>query len=220
MTWNRIIGRKKVHAIVGMFVIFIFSSLSYGETDFGELLSIEDEGKLEEIIAKAKKTHEQNPKDKDSLITLGIAYHNLGDIGVKTGPKESVKYLKQAKKMFPDDPLILAMLGSSTTMMGKYHKNKVTEGRKLVGKGGGYLDNAVKMAPDNALVRMVRANNSRGLPSFFGRGHYYKEDLTHINELIDKSPSAFNNEFKAQVYYGLGRAYEGEGDKTLAKDLL
>jgi tetratricopeptide (TPR) repeat protein len=213
----RITQSRAACLVVGLFLLLILFSPAFGETDFGRILGIEDKGELNSMIDEAKKAIEKNPEDKDSLIKLGIAYHNLGDFGESTAPKESVKYLKRAKKLYPDDALIGAVLGSSTTMMGKYAKDKVTEGRKLVNKGGALLDRAVASAPDDALVRIIRANNSRGLPKLFGRRHYFKEDLLHVEKLIDKSPSAYNEDLKAQVYYRLGAAYNDEGDIASAK---
>jgi tetratricopeptide (TPR) repeat protein len=101
--------------------------------------------------------------------------------------------------------------------MGKYSKWKITTGRKLVGKGGDLLDRAVMKAPDDALVRILRANNAFGLPKFFGRRHYFLKDLQHVEKLINKSPTGYSKNFKATVYYRLGEAYEMEGEDSLAK---
>jgi tetratricopeptide (TPR) repeat protein len=210
-------GRKIVSFVLGMLSIFVISTVVYGKTDFSELLSVRDKGELNKIIGEAEKVIKEKPEDKETLITLGIAYHNLGDIGVETAPKESVGYLKKAKKLYPEDAFIGALLGSSTTMMGKYSKWKITTGRKLVGKGGDLLDRAVMKSPDDALVRIVRANNAFGLPKFFGRRHYFKEDMQHVEGLINKSPTEYNKNLKAMVYYKLGEAYEMEGEDSLSK---
>jgi tetratricopeptide (TPR) repeat protein len=213
----KIIGRKVVYLVVGLFLVLTLSTLSYGETDFGRLFTIRDKGELKRIISEAEKVIEKDPEDKDSLKTLGIAYHNLGDIGVKTAPQESVRYLKKAKRLYPDDALILAVLGSSTTMLGKYSKERVKEGKRFVNKGGDMIDRAVISAPDDVLVRILRANNSRGLPKSFGRRHYFKEDLLHVKKLMDESPSAYDKDLKAHVYFRLGVAYNLEADESSAK---
>jgi len=217
MMFCRINGRKIVCFAVGILSLFVFSTLVYGKTDFSELLSVRNKGELNKIIDEAERMVKNNPKDKEALLTLGIAYHNLGDVGVETGPEKSVEYLEKAKKLDPEDAFVGALLGSSTTMMGRYSKWKVTTGRKLVGKGGAMLDRAVMKSPDDALVRMVRANNAFGLPKFFGRRHYFKEDLQHIEELIKKSPTEYSENFKATVYFKLGEACEMEGEDSLAK---
>ncbi len=211
------IARKGIiYLIAGLFFLVGTAAPGYGETNYGELLTVLKRGELYTIIDAAKETLEKNPEDRDSLKTLGIAYHNLSTIGVKSAAKDAVKYLKRAKKLYPYDALVLAMLGSSTTLLGKYSDKKVTEGRRLSNKGGGMLDRAVMMAPDDVLVRMVRANNSRGLPTFFGRRHYFKNDMLHVEKLIEASPDKYHGNLKAQVYYKLGTAYQAEKDDATA----
>lgn len=214
---GRKIRSKIVYLVVGLFFLVNLSTLSYGETDFEKILRIQDKGELNEIVDKAEKVVEKNPDDKNSLKTLGIAYHNLADIGVKKAAKESVEYLKHANKLYPEDALILAVLGSSTTMVGKYSGKLVTEGRKYVNKGANMLDRAVKMSPDDVLVRVIRANNSRGIPKLFGRRNLHKTDLLHIVEIIKRSPKEVSTELQAQVYYKLGMVYDSEGDDSSAK---
>lgn len=209
--------RKIIYLVAGLFFLIYFSSLCYGETDFLRILSTRDKGEVNKIIDEAEKVIEKNPKDKDTLKTLGIAYHNLGDLGVRTAPKMSVKYLERAHKLYPDDAEILVVLGSSTTMLGRYSKKKATEGRILVNKGANMIDRAVMSSPDDVLVRMMRANNSQGLPDFFGRRHFFKEDLLYIEKLINKSPSGFDKDFIAEVYYNLGTVYKSEGHDSSAK---
>jgi len=214
--------KKVICLLIFSFVVFLFfSTSSYSESGFSSyarLFTLEDKGELNEIIDKAKETVKKNPEDKDALIKLGIAYHNLGDLGDKKAPEEAVKYLKKAHKLYPDDPLALAVLGSSTTMLGRYSKKKITEGRQLANKGADLLDKAVVSAPDDVLVRMVRAGNSSGVPKFFGRRHFYKKDMLHVKELIEKSPEGkYSNGFKALVYYQLGDAYKLEKDKSNAE---
>jgi tetratricopeptide (TPR) repeat protein len=204
------------------FAILIFSyTTGYCQTNFtkyARLFILEDKGELKDIIDEAKKVINKKPEDKDALIKLGIAYHNLGDLGDKRAPDEAVKYLKKAHKLYPEDPLALAVLGSSTTMLGRYSKQKITEGRVLANKGGDLLDKAVASAPDDVLVRMVRAGNSRGEPKFFGRRHFYKEDLMHVNEIMERSKeSEYPNEFRALIYYQLGDAYKLEKNESQAE---
>jgi len=193
--------KKVICLLIFSFVVFLFfSTSSYSESGFSSyarLFTLEDKGELNDIIDEAKKTVDKSPENKDALIKLGIAYHNLGDLGDKKAPEQAVKYLKEAHKLYPDDPLALAVLGSSTTMLGRYSKKKITEGRKLANKGADLLDKAVASAPDDVLVRMVRAGNSSGVPKFFGRRHFFKKDMLHVKELIEKAPEGkYSNGFK------------------------
>ena len=211
------IKRSIVYLAAGLFLLLTLSPLSYAETNYGELLTVLSKGELNNIISDAKKVLDKNPDDKDALTTLGVAYHNLSTIGDKEAAKEAVAYLETATKLYPDDAFILAILGSSTTLIGKYSDKRVTEGRKYSNKGAGMIDKAVMMDPDHVLVRMVRANNSIGLPKMFGRSHHFKNDLLHVEQLINTSPADFHEILKSQVYFKLGTVYDDEGDKANAK---
>ena len=57
---------------------------------------------------------------------------------------------------------------------------------RYVNEGTPLIDRAVNMAPDNVFVRMVRSDNSAGLPKMFGRNHFAKEDLLHIEGIIKR----------------------------------
>jgi hypothetical protein len=62
---------------------------------------------------------------------------------------------------------------------------------------------------------MVRAGNSRGEPKFFGRRHFFKEDLMHVKEIMEKSSkSEYPNEFRAMIYYQLGEAFRLEKNES------
>lgn len=218
---RRLAIKKVVLSIVLGFGFLLFSgAYGYSQSNFSKyarLFILDDKGELKQIIKNAKKNYQKNPENKDALIKLGIAYHNLGDLGDKDAPDEAVKYLKEAHERYPKDSLALAVLGSSTTMLGRYSKKKISEGRVLSSKGGDLLDKAVALAPDDVLVRMVRAGNSKGQPKFFGRRHFYKGDTTHVKDIMEKSPQGeFPNDFKALIYYQLGDAYKLEKDETQA----
>ena len=77
------IRRNIIGLLSGLFMIVTFSSSSYGDVDPGSLLGLRDKGELYKVVGEAEKVLEKNPKDKDSLIKLGIAYHNLANMEVK-----------------------------------------------------------------------------------------------------------------------------------------
>jgi len=179
--------RRNISLLVGLFMIVTFSSLSYGDTDLGEQLGVLDKGELNRIVGEAERVLAKNPKDKDSLLKLGMAYHNLANLGVRDAATKGVDYLKQADKLYSDDPLILAVLGSVVTILGREASNMVDKMR-YVNEGTPLIDRAVNKAPDNVYIRLIRSDNSAGLPKMFGRGHFVKQDLLHIEEIIKRAP--------------------------------
>ncbi len=212
----KFIGKNIVHLFTGLFFLLSLSSVSYGETDYGELLSVDDRGTLNAILEETEDVLEKNPQDLDSIIRRGIAYHNIAHARVKGVAKEAVSYLKKAIKLYPDDALLLVLQGSCTTMIGR-DSEAIRDKMRYVNQGTALIDSAVRMAPDHVTVRMVRANNSSGLPNLFKRKRFTKEDLLHIEGIIKKSLKDVKPELQAQVYYKLGKIYKNEGDKTAAK---
>jgi tetratricopeptide (TPR) repeat protein len=211
------IGRKILYLLMGLFYVVSLSSLSSGENiDVGRLLGIRDKGELNKLAGEAEKVFQKNPKDKNSLITLGIAYHNLAILEVKKASEKAEEYLNQMTKLYPEDALSLALLGSAISMVGRDSYNIV---KKMgnVNKGAELLDKAVTMAPDNVLVRMVRANNSLDIPKTFGRQKIGKGDLLHIEGIINKSPKEVTIDVQTEVYYQLGNIFKSEKDVSTAK---
>jgi tetratricopeptide (TPR) repeat protein len=215
MTGKRI-RRNIISLLSGLFMIVTFSPSSYGDTDPGSLLGLRVKGDLYKVIGEAEKVLEKNPKDKDSFIKLGIAYHNLANMEVKDAAPKGVEYLKQGNKLYPDDALILAVLGSCITIVGRNASN-IVEKMRYVNEGTPLIDKAVNVAPDNIFVRMVRSDNSAGIPKMFGRTHFAKEDLLHIEGIIKRSPKEVSLDMQTEVYYKLGNIFKSEKDESKAK---
>jgi tetratricopeptide (TPR) repeat protein len=210
------IGRKIGYLLMGLFFAVISSSSSYGEIDAGGLLSIWNKGEMSKIADEAEKVYEKNPKDKDNLTKLGIAYHNLAVLEVKGASGKAAKYLSEATKLYPQDALLLALLGSSTSMVGRDEWNIITKKSKA-SEGFGFLDKAVTMAPDNIIIRRIRANNSLQIPASFGRQKIAKGDLLHIEGMIQKAPKEVTVGLQTEVYYKLGTIFKSEKDESKAK---
>jgi len=212
----KLLDKKTAYIIIGLFFLLNLPTVGYGETDFGILLGTDDKGELNRVIDETEKVLEKNPKDIDSITKRGIAYHNIAHSKVKGVAKTCVKYLKKDTKAYPDDALLLALLGSCTTMIGRDAK-AIDKKMRSVNKGTGLIDRAIMMAPDHVLARMVRANNSSGIPKLFKRRKFTKIDLLHIDKVLKKSPEAINKATQAQVYYKLGKIFYSEGDKAMSQ---
>ena len=209
------IGRKIRYLLLGLLFILNFSSLSYCEIDFGRLLSIRDKGELNKLAGEADTVLGKYPKDKNSLITLGIVYNNLATMEVKGASAKAFGYLKQANKLFPENPLLLAVLGSCITMLGRDADN-IVDKMRYVNEGTPMIDKAVNTAPDNVSIRMIRSENSAGLPKLFGRRKFVKEDLLHIEGIIRRASKEVPVNLQAEVYYKLGNIFKSEEDLSQA----
>ncbi len=189
---------------------------SFGEVALKKIYGLRDKSRLQNVIAEAEKAMEQNPSDQHSLKVLGIAYHNLGVLKVSGAPKKAEEYLEKSKNASPDDYEVLVYLGSAKTMVARDSWNVFTK-ISNVNKGVNMIDSAVKKAPDNITLRIVRADNSLALPGSFNRIHFVKEDFLHSEKLIERASSEIDADTRAEVFYQLGMVYKSEGNMSLAK---
>jgi len=209
-------GKTRFMIKILLLLIVILSTIGHAEMNLDKLYGLRDKTRLKKIIREAEDIIKRNPSDKNILKVLGIAYHNLGVLEVKGAPKKSVRYLEKARKLAPEDYEILAYLGSAKTMVARDSWNVITKVSQ-VNKGVKMIDKAVKMAPDNIAIRMLRANNSLALPGFFKRRHLAKGDFLYIEKLIEKNPSIADSITKAEVFYKLGMIYKNEKNSSKAK---
>jgi len=209
------IGRKGFSFLIGIFYLLSVSSLAFGD-DVGKLLGLRDKDQLNKIISEAEKVFAKDPKDKNNLLTLGMALHSLADMKVKGAPQKCVDFLKHANKEYPENGLIIAVMGSCLTMVGR-DAPSIPDKMRYVNEGTPMIDKGVSMAPDDIYIRMVRAGDSAGLPKMFGRMKYVKEDFLHIEGIIKKTPKNVPLELQAEVYYKLGMVFKSEKDEASAK---
>lgn len=208
---------KKI-MILGIMVMMVnFPYLIYAKMDFTKVYGLKDRKQLEKIIRETEDSIKRDCFDEDKFKLLGIAYHNLGILEVRDAPDKAVENLEKAKQLSTDDYEILAYLGSAKTMIARDSWNVVTK-ISSTNKGINLMDQAIKKAPDNIAVRMVRAYNSLALPEFFNRRHIAKIDFLHIERLIKETELNLNIETKVEVFYQIGLIYKSEGNISLAKE--
>lgn len=136
-----------------------------------------------QALAALRTTIAASPDDFEAQRDAGIILHQRA----RTDPKEdtvlaSEGYLKAAHALRPDDLETSAWLGSVTTMKAIFISDpgKQTFFVKL---GTRQMDQAVRAAPDDPLLRLIRAHNSMELPVFLKRTRFAVEDFSHYLEL-------------------------------------
>lgn len=163
------------------------------------LHGLSDKDKLKSLLETYRDIPEAE-KSPEDYKRLGIIHHNLAVAGEGENAKKSVEKLQKVREQRPEDPIALAYLGSAKTLQGYYAVNPVNK-ITYVNEGTALIDKAVEMAPDNVELRILRATNSRELPFFFGRYGYVKQDLNHLFELKEDTPSLFSPAALAQLYF-------------------
>ncbi|MDB5800170.1 MAG: hypothetical protein JWL63_1109 [Rhodocyclales bacterium] len=140
-----------------------------------ELNAKESRVALGPVTAQLAKT----PDNVEALKTSGILLQQIARSDAKREDVEQAeRNLKRAKELAPADQEIAAWLGSVTTMKALFETDP---GRQTlwVKVGTKLMDAAVQGAPNNLVVRLVRANNSVELPPFLRRARFGVEDFAY-----------------------------------------
>ena len=204
----KLVWKTKVVLLVGVLCCLFAIGSVRGEVNIHGLM---DAKKLQEIIRIKEDVLKTQPENIENLKVLGIAYHNLSVMGKKGICEKAFSILTKAYELAPQDNEILVYLGSVHTLLGRDAVFPLTR-LYQVNKGCRIMDEAVSKATDNIAVRLTRANNSLGLPSFFKRAGYAEKDLLYLLQLSKKTPKEFPPDLLATIYYTLGEYYKGEDE--------
>lgn len=196
--------------LVIMIIILSLSLPCYAEIELKQLYGLRNKENLQGFIQKVEHDKKGDLSDVKKLKMLGIAYHNLAVLKVKGASQKAAAYLQKAHSLLPADDEVKAYLGSATTMVGRDSWNVFAK-ISIVNQGIKMMDEAVAEAPDNIVVRMVRANNSLELPEFLKRKNMAKKDFQYLKMLITKPSTDVEPDIRAEVFYQLGMFSKGEG---------
>nr|VFK27561.1 MAG: hypothetical protein BECKMB1821G_GA0114241_102847 [Candidatus Kentron sp. MB]VFK32109.1 MAG: hypothetical protein BECKMB1821I_GA0114274_102946 [Candidatus Kentron sp. MB]VFK75639.1 MAG: hypothetical protein BECKMB1821H_GA0114242_10282 [Candidatus Kentron sp. MB] len=174
-----------------------------------------DRQTLETEIARVEAAGE-SIVDAERLKRLGIAWHNLSVIEVDGASVQADKWLKKARDAAPKDYEIMAYYGSARTMVARDSWNVLTK-MGTANKGIAIIDKAIRAAPNNVTVRMVRANNSLALPEMFSRRPKAREDFGFLHKRLDKLD--IPSETKAEICFKLGEILDEDGQREKARAL-
>nr|VFJ93151.1 MAG: Tetratricopeptide repeat [Candidatus Kentron sp. LFY] len=201
-----------------LFILFFLPMMAMAGSDplpLDELAGAMDRQVLETEIANVEAAG-QAIKETERLKRLGIAWHNLSVLEVGGASKEADKWLKKAFDIAPTDYEVMAYHGSARTMVARDSWNVVTKVSQA-NKGIALIDRAIREAPDNVIVRMVRANNSLALPEMFERRPKAREDFGFLHGRLDKLD--ISPETRAEICFKLGQILEEDGDRDGARAL-
>lgn len=159
-----------------------------------------DKKDLEVEIENYKKLILLEPANTNYWFNLGVAYHDICSVHDVNCSTDAVAALEKSNTI-KKDPVTLAYLGSSWTLVGRDAKNPI---KKIDGvlKGLDFLDEAVQMDPTNVVARRIRYENNMSLPDIFGRKKIAEQDLDWLLKLYSQDKNAFNNYYDpAHVFY-------------------
>ncbi|MEP6809740.1 MAG: hypothetical protein ABI992_05820 [Chthoniobacterales bacterium] len=127
--------------------------------------------------------------------------------------------LEAALQITPTNQVARAYLGSALTLRSRdlgFGPKKLT----TLQDGLATMDAAVKAAPDDPKVRLVRALTTGSLPAFFGRGASTRKDFALLAERADHTPERFSAGDLQIIYYHAALAAKTQGDHGRQRLLL
>lgn len=203
--------------MIVLWLLFVAAVSLHAETvALSELFGLMEEGRLKAEVKASEQVLKTRPDDKTHLKRAGIAYHNLAVLEVDKASAKALDYLQQAYKEDAKDHEVLAYTGSAKTLVARDSWNVITK-ISYVNQGIEIMDKAIHKAPDNVVIRLLRANNSLALPRFFKRYFKAKEDFLHIETLLGKHPNLLPPAIQAEIYYKLADIFKEEGNTARAK---
>ncbi|WP_160116650.1 hypothetical protein [Pseudovibrio ascidiaceicola] len=114
--------------------------------------------------------------------------HDKAREGDEEAAEQAVDAFTSLVKAEPKNALALAYLGSSYAISAR-EASVVTNKIRYTNRGLRYLDQAIVLAPQNFVVRLIRANVTSNLPSMFGRGDTALEDMLLLDQLYSAAPT-------------------------------
>jgi tetratricopeptide (TPR) repeat protein len=203
---------KSLRGLLGISLILLFLiPLTWATNGLEEM----DLKTLSGEAAQLQKQLDQNPADYEALQSLGFVYHYMAIKDSKAYAKKALQVLEQANKSKPEDYVVVCCLGSTYTLMAKDAGSPMAKA-DYFNKGVEYMDKAVRKDPDNIMIRMIRGNNSKGLPKFLNRRSIAYEDFEYLAALFEKGQN-FPSPLKASVYRHLAALNQEDGQPARAK---
>lgn len=175
---------------------------------------------LTQMLNKAEADIGKDPGNVENYKKAGIAAHQLALFHGKGYAERSVKFLSDIVEKNRNDAVVMAYLGSAHALVARDASVIVTK-ISNVNKGLSLLNRAVRIAPEDFVVRMVRGSVIFELPSMFKKPENAIEDFTYVESRFNSLPDIDGidvNSLKAEVYYKLGSLKKEVGDKKAATE--
>ncbi len=153
--------------------------------------------------ARLEKAVAADPANQALRFQLGAVLCDLAADGDEGAEGEALKLFAALHKDAPHDAEVLAFYGNACTIEAKF--SFILTKLNWAHDGFNYLDTAVKDAPDDVTVRVIRALNSSQVPDFLGREQTARDDFAWIMQRVSEHPQDFSPELLRSVYYYAGK---------------
>ncbi len=161
---------------------------------------------------------DRNAADYTTLRDLATVYHYMAVKDSATYAKKAVQVLERAYEKKPEDYEMLCYLGNAYVLLAKDGSFFVTKAANA-NRGFGYMDKAVRNAPDDITIRLTRGYSAKASPRFLGRRPVAYEDFEYLAALFEKGLKVPQS-LKASVYRTLAALYKEDGDEGSARKYM
>ncbi|MEQ9460265.1 MAG: hypothetical protein RIG82_04880 [Phycisphaeraceae bacterium] len=154
------------------------------------------------------------------LFELARVEHLLGARGDRELAKSSLKSLEGLAERYPDDAVVKGYLGSATMLRASRVWWFMTKG-KLVERGGGLLEEAVRLSPRDAELHALAGASVEQLPGWMDQGARAEEEVELAYRLMVEAEDAearWTGAVRALIAETYGRLCERRGDVMAARD--
>ena len=149
-------------------------------------------------------------------ISEAIKYHDAGRTGDNESTEKSVSAFKKLLEKSPENPLLLAYLGSSYALTAR-DSSAVVDKVRFTNRGLRYLDKAVVLAPEDFVVRLIRGTVSSQIPAMFGRKEVVIEDFLLLDKIYSSNPNNKRAQSMVDVYQQLSKLLPAQKDNWAKK---
>src|SRR5262245_982778 len=136
-------------------------------------------------LAELQRQLSADPANTNLLFKVGDLCYDAGAEGDAKAVELAEKYFKRLLELAPNQPMPMALLGSTTTMKARdafwpnVRMRYAKEGIRI-------MDAAVKLGPESPEVRFVRAENNFHMPKFLDREGVVRSDFDWLWQQVQK----------------------------------
>lgn len=139
--------------------------------------------------------------------------------GDRTAAERCLEMLEGLDRRRPDDPLVLAYLGTARLLEAKRLRAFWRKG-SVAKDGLRLLDRAVMLAPEDVEIRFLRGRSTYAIPFFFGRRDEAARDLAWAAARAPRAVSAgtMPPDMAAAAFFYHGVCLDERGDEVAARE--
>lgn len=154
---------------------------------------------LSAVLAETRKEINAEGTGQTKALQEAIRLHSVATKGKKGVAKKANQLLNKIVKREPKNALAAAYFGSTYALMAR-DADSVVNKIRYSNRGVRYLDEALGLAPEDFIVRFIRAKVNSSLPSMFHRSKKATQDMLVLDRLYQLKPLKYRAAMMIDIY--------------------